>query len=97
MGVVYRSYDETGRLLMRETGSVCKVIGSFPVTTASGSITVSIPLAGTVFFFITPRLGSGGTYVGSRPVVEYDGNGVFSWLFAGTDAAGAYDVHYGVY
>jgi len=97
MAVVYRSYDANGRLLMRETGSVCKMLGSFPVTTASGSLSVSIFLPGEVFFVIAPRVGSGGTFVGSRPVVEYDGNGVFSWMFAGTDAAGAYDVHYGVY
>lgn len=97
MPVIYRSYDTNGRLLMSETGSVCKMLGSFSITTSSGSISVNISLPGEVFFVITPRLGSGGSFVGSRPVVEYEGGGVFTWLFAGTAAAGAYDVHYGVY
>lgn len=97
MAVIYRSYDTSGRLLMRETGSVCKVLGSFPITTSSGAITVPITLPGEVFFVIVPRVGSGGSFVGSRPIVEHEGGGAFSWIFAGTAAEGAYDVHYGVY
>lgn len=92
MPVFYRSYDASGRLLMRETGSVCKVLGSFSITTPSGSITVPVPPGNEVFFVIAGREGSG-----SRPVVEYEGFGVFSWVFAGTAAAGSYDVHYGIY
>ncbi len=100
MGVIYRSYDEEGGLLLRETGSVSKVLGKFAIPAqSSGSIAVPIGLPGTVFFVIVPVPNPGGTFLGSRPVVVYDGNGVFSWIFAGTGGwtGGSYEVHYGVY
>lgn len=96
VGMIIR--DENGKVLIDMTKNIGKILGKFNTGTSNGSLSPSLPLAGTVFYIQSPLV-DGGRFSKQAAVVYSNGN--FNWSFSYPDGIGNYSVdsvvYYGVY